>query len=374
MRLWRRSNASAGVAAGAATGVAARAAADAQTDSEGLRQSTARLGAVLESVDAAVLAVDAEQRRWFSNPAANRLLPSLPRLPQLVQWMASVVSSGEPWNSRLEMPDGRTLEVHITPLGGGAGGGGAVSGCVVVARDITDRVHLETARRDFIAGISHELRTPLTSIQGYAEMLRRSPEPAADVRAEYLDVIAHNTARLTRLARDLVTLSSLETRTYPFHFEPVEAASLGAPALDVVAPLARERGCRLALGPLGSGWLRADREALHRVLLNLLENALVHGGGGPGVAVELPGQIEGGAYAYRVRDTGAGISSSDQPRVFERFYRVDRSHASTAGGHGSGLGLALVKHIVREHGGEVELASSLGAGTTVTVRLPLAPE
>ncbi|HEY7837760.1 MAG TPA: ATP-binding protein [Terriglobales bacterium] len=365
MRLWRRSH--------AAAGVAARAAADAQTDSEGLRQSTARLGAVLESVDAAVLAVDAEQRRWYSNSAANRLLPSLPRLPQLVQWMESVASSGEPWNSRLEMPDGRTLEVHITPLGG-AGGGGAVSGCVVVARDITDRVHLETARRDFIAGISHELRTPLTSIQGYAEMLRGSPEPEAEVRAEYLDIIVRNTARLTRLARDLVTLSSLETRTYPFHFEPVEAASLGAPALDVVAPLARERGCRLALGTLGSGWLRADREALHRVLLNLLENALVHGGGGPGVAVELSGEIEGGAYVYRVRDTGAGISSSDQPRVFERFYRVDRSHASTAGGHGSGLGLALVKHIVREHGGEVELASSLGAGTTVTVRLPLAPE
>ncbi|MGH9485223.1 MAG: sensor histidine kinase [Terriglobales bacterium] len=369
MRLWRRSN--------AATGAAARSAADAQAESEGLRRSAARLGAVLESVDAAVLAVDAGQRRWFSNAAADRLLPSLPRLPQLLQWMESVASSGEPWNSRLEMPDGRTLEVHITPLGGGPGGGadgGAVTGSVVVARDITDRVHLETARRDFIAGISHELRTPLTSIQGYAEMLRRNPEPEAEVRAEYLDVIARNTARLTRLAHDLVTLSALETRTYPFHFEPVEAASLGAPALDVVAPLARERGCRLALGPLGSGWLCADREALHRVLLNLLENALVHGGGGAGVAVELSGQIEGGAYVYRVRDTGAGISSSDLPRVFERFYRVDRSHASTAGGHGSGLGLALVKHIVREHGGTVELASALGAGTTVTVRLPLAPE
>lgn len=358
MRLWRNS---------AAT--AARAAAEAQAESEGLRQSTARLGAVLESVDAAVLAVDGGQVRWFSNPAADRLLPSLPRLPQLLQWMESVASSGEPWNSRLEMPDGRTLEVHITPLGGGPRG----SGSVVVARDITDRVHLETARRDFIAGVSHELRTPLTSIQGYAEMLRRSPEPEAEVRAEYLDVIARNTARLTRLARDLVTLSALETRTYPFHFEPVEAASLGAPALDVVAPLAREHGCRLALGMLGSGWLRADREALHRVLLNLLENALVHGGGG-GVAVELSGQIEGGAYVYRVRDTGAGISSSDQPRVFERFYRVDRGRASTAGGHGSGLGLALVKHIVREHGGTVDLASALGAGTTVTVRLPLAPE
>jgi len=323
------------------------------------RELAGVLAGVLHSVDAAVLAVDARLRRIFSNPVADGLLPSLQRLPQLVQWVEGVLESGEAWNARLPLPDERTLDVHLTPMTTPAG-----AACVIAARDITATVRLETARKDFIASISHELRTPLTSIQGYAEMLQQGERLPEKTREEYLDAVVQNTARLARLARDLVTLSSVETGTYPFRFEVLEGASLVEPVLQVLAPQARELGSELRMGAMAPGRIRADRDAMHRVLLNLAENALLHGGAG--VEVEIAAGPADGGFQYQVRDNGVGIGSSDQPRVFERFYRVVRQgQAST------GLGLALVKHIVLEHGGQVELQSALGQGSTFTIRLPL---
>ena len=338
---------------------------------------------VLDSVDAAVLALDAQRRRLYANPAAERLfglvlrppaapgaatrVPELQRLPQLLQWIEAVAATGRPREGRLQLPGGRQLEVHVTPLAGAQGG------CVVAARDVTEMARLETARRDFIAGVSHELRTPLTSIQGYAELLRQDPALPEPTRAEFLDCILDNTARLSRLARDLVTLSAVETGTYPFHFDLIEAASLLAPAIAALAPLAAAHNCDLVLAAAGPGRVRADAEACGRVLLNLVENAILHGAAAAGergerLRVTVSGAAEAGQYCFRVRDNGAGIGVADQHRIFERFYRVDRGRGA---GSGTGLGLALVKHIVHEHGGLVSVASTLGQGSTFTVALPL---
>jgi len=338
------------------------------------QQAAARLQQVLDSLDTAVIAIDGDRRLLYANPAARRMFSlgaapavgsrgaALLRIPQLRQWLEEVQGTGSAAVGRVDLPDERILQVEVTPLETVA------RGMVVLARDVTGTIQLETMRRDFIAAVSHELRTPLTSILGYAETLLQQPPPAAPEQQRFLEVILQNASRLTRLAQDLVTLSSIETGTYPFHFQTVEAAGLVRPALDVVIPLARKRGCVIATETLAPGAVRVDPDALHRVLLNLIDNAIIHGG--PGTRIFLSGAVVGEHYELAVRDTGGGIGSLDQRRIFERFYRVDKSHSQAGGG--SGLGLALVKHIVKEHGGVIQLESTLGMGSTFRLRLPLA--
>ncbi len=335
------------------------------------QEQTTRLRAILDALDTALVAVDAERRVLFANAAAARLfhwgptpqagerIPALPRIAQLESWAREVQAQGEPAGGRLLLPDERTLQVNLSPL--------PAAGFVLLARDISHEVRMEAQRRDFIAAVSHELRTPLAAIQGYAEsLLDAGAPPAATSAQEHLRIILANTQRLARLARDLVMLASLETGAYPYRFETAEAAALAAGAGDTLRPLAEEQGCTLRLGPLESGQVRVDADAWQRVLTNLLENAILHGG--RGAEVRLSGQRREGEYCWKVADNGVGISWRDQARIFERFYRADR--ARTRGG--SGLGLALVKHLVQDHGGRITLESSLGQGACFQVYLPLA--
>lgn len=342
------------------------------------------LEAILNSMAAAVLALDAHGRRLYANAAAERLfelvwqpsrgglpptrVPELHRQPGLMRRIEAVILDQQPRTERVEMSNGRQLDVYLTPLPVPEGG------CVIVARDVTDVVRLEATRKDFIAGISHELRTPLMSIQGYAEILREQPDLPEASRGEFLDCILQSTGKLSRLARDLVALSTMETGNYPFHFTRFEAAALIDPALAMLAPLAGARGCELVVERRGPGSIRADAEAIQRVLVNLIENAIVHGAGparerGQPLRVAVSGETQDEKYLFRVCDNGPGIGSADQHRIFERFYRVRRGPDETGG---TGLGLALVKHIVMEHGGRISLQSALGHGSTFTVTLPLA--
>jgi two-component system phosphate regulon sensor histidine kinase PhoR len=344
-----------------------------------------RLEAVLRNMDAAVVEFDARLQWRFLNPAAERLLERLPRLPQLLAPAAAAVREGASWQGRVELPDERTLEAAITPLEGAA-----AAGAVLVARDVTATVRLETTRRDFIAALSHELRTPLASIRGYGELLALHAEAAPEERQAWLQGMLESSERLTRLAADLTTLSALETGTYPLRLETMEAAGLAEPVLRVMRPQAQAAGATLVNGEWAPGRIRGDAAALDRLLLNLVENALRHGrrhslalpgakpptppdgrlpsaAAGPGreLRVELSGRAEGDEYLLQVSDNGAGIASADLPRVFERFYRAPGRSVE-----GTGLGLALVKHIAQEHGGTVTVASELGRGSTFTVRLP----
>lgn len=346
----------------------------------GGRQEAPRLRRMLDSLDTAVIALDAEHRLLYLNLAGQRLLhlaaapalgdrlPAVARVPEVIRLLERLRPGETSRLDRLELADGRVWQMEIVALDDPPGG------AAILVRDASELARLEAVRRDFIAAVSHELRTPLTSIRGYAEILRDDPGLAAKQGGEYLDVIAANARRLERLAQDLVTLSSLESGQYPFHYRELDPAELLAPAAAVLAPLAAEQGCRVRVEAAAPGRVRADPEALHRVLLNLIENAILHGGAGTDIFVAGRAvALESGKQAYRleVRDTGAGIGSADQPHVFERFYRVDRSRTRSNGG--SGLGLALVKHIVREHGGEVAVSSQLGQGSTFVCTLPGAP-
>ncbi len=344
---------------------------DLRIETERTARQARRLEQILDSLDVAVIAIGRDRRALYANLAAARVfrlatppqpgerLEPLARLPQLSGWFEEVLRTQHSVSERIGLVDERVLQAELSPLSDG-------QGLVLLARDVTGTVNLETTRRDFIAAVSHELRTPLTSIRGYAEILLQ--DESDPQRAQFLGTIMENARRLGKLAQDLVTLSSIETGTYPFHFQPLAVGSLVEGAQRVLQPLAEERGASLIRGVIEPAELRADPDALHRVLLNLMENALVHGG--EHVAVTVSGTRHGGEYCLRVQDTGVGITVADQSRIFERFYRVDKSH-SRAGG-GSGLGLALVKHIVREHGGRIEVQSKLGTGSTFQVWLPLA--
>jgi two-component system phosphate regulon sensor histidine kinase PhoR len=249
-------------------------------------------------------------------------------------------------------------------------------GVVAVLRDLTETERVEKTRRDFIANVSHELRTPLTSIQGYTEtLLDTLPEEPASTR-EFLEIIRKNTARMARLTEDLLTLARVESGETRFETEPVPPVELLHDAEESFREIARGQGVDLQIidSHNGSGLVEtlplvlADREAIHQVFSNLIDNAMKYGRGGG--RVELGARAAQRGIEFYVKDFGAGISSEHLPRLFERFYRVDKARSRESGG--TGLGLAIAKHIMRAHGGAIRAESELNHGSTFLFTLPTA--
>jgi two-component system phosphate regulon sensor histidine kinase PhoR len=247
---------------------------------------------------------------------------------------------------------GRTFDVTAAPMPGG--------GAVAVLRDLTETERMEKSRRDFIANVSHELRTPLTSIQGYTETLLDSPLADNHVR-DFLDIIRKNAARMSRLTEDLLTLARVESGEHRFDMERVSAEELLQDALESFREVARSYGVELAIeNSVPTVNVNADREAIHQIFSNLIENALKYAASGKKVILGARA-AESGVEFY-VRDFGPGISSEHLPRLFERFYRVDKARSRESGG--TGLGLAIAKHIVLAHGGTIRAESELNHGSS----------
>ena len=232
--------------------------------------------------------------------------------------------------------------------------------------DITEIERVEKTRRDFIANVSHELRTPLTSIQGYAETLLDAP-PNGNTR-EFLEIIRKNAARMTRLTEDLLTLARVESGEHKLDQKPIAASDLVHEAQQNLAALAKQYGVGLEVEAKSESRVEADRDAIHQVFSNLIENAVKYAA--TGGRVVLGARDLDHAVEFYVRDFGPGIASEHLPRVFERFYRVDKARSRETGG--TGLGLAIVKHIVLNHQGTVRVESSLGHGSTFYFTLPVA--
>lgn len=238
---------------------------------------------------------------------------------------------------------------------------------LLVVQDLTNLRRLETVRRDFVANVSHELRTPLASLKAMAETLE---DGAIDDRVVALDFVRRMGLEiddLARLVEELLTLGRLEAGEMPIQLEPVLPSELLHRARDRMTPLAVRGGVTLVaesaegLPPVG-----ADRDRLDQVFANLIHNATKHTP--VGGTIRLTAALDLGVVSFRVTDTGEGIAPQDLERIFERFYKADRSR--TTGG--SGLGLAIVKHIVRAHGGEVSAAGARGGGAVFTFTIPLA--
>jgi two-component system phosphate regulon sensor histidine kinase PhoR len=270
----------------------------------------------------------------------------------------------------MRSPGRRTIALASTPLSSSTADDDVV-GVVVVARDTTAASRLDEMRRDFVANVSHELKTPLSAIRAYAETLRDGAledKPAAE---RFVDRMIEQSRRLQALLDDLLTLSRLENLEERPQPEPVDLMPILRRAVEVVEEPARARDVEVllqeAVAPPPPVW--GDRESLERLATNLLDNAVKYNREGGRVAVTV--EVGPPELVLEVADTGIGIPEESVPRLFERFYRVDKGRARDEGG--TGLGLAIVKHVAQSGGGRVEVESELGVGTVFRVHLPLAP-
>ena len=344
-----------------------------------VRSSQRQLETLLNSMQDAVIAVSSDGLVRWANQPMDRLVPQRTRLnapvvetirdPDFLATVKAATASKEVKTARAtSIVPGRAFDVTAAPLPDG--------GVVAVLRDLTETERVEKTRRDFIANVSHELRTPLTSIQGYSEtLLDTIPENSGSTR-EFLEIIRKNTARMSRLTEDLLTLARVESGETRFETEPVPPAELLHDAEESFREIARGQGVDLEIldSNNGSGSVEtlplvlADREAIHQVFSNLIDNAMKYGRSG--ARIELGARAARRGIEFYVRDFGAGISSEHLPRLFERFYRVDKARSRESGG--TGLGLAIAKHIMRAHGGSIRAESELNHGSTFVFTLPTA--
>ncbi len=260
---------------------------------------------------------------------------------------------------------GRVLSVTLAPYGALDGEGGVIS----VIHDVTEQRRLDDARREFVANVSHELRTPLTNIRSYTEtLLDAAGELPIDTEKQFLGVINSESERMARIVTDLLTLSKLDYG----HMElRMTRFSLGGMLLNVVNAMrlsAEESGHTMDIDiPASLPDIVGDRERLEQVVVNILSNAVKYTPSGGHIWLAAR-RAPGNSVRITVKDDGVGIPAADVPRLFERFYRVDKARSRAAGG--TGLGLAIAKEIVEQHEGNIKLESVYGKGTLVTITLP----
>ncbi|MFM8706492.1 MAG: ATP-binding protein, partial [Planctomycetia bacterium] len=339
--------------------------------------------AVLGSMIEGVLAIDARQRVVDINRAAAELLGVDPtrairrslqevvRNPDLRQFALRAIDCREPVEDDLLLRGARdrTIRLRGTALRDVSGEGGAV----IVLNDVTDMQRLENVRRDFVANVSHELKTPIASIKGFVEtLIDGAGDDPADTR-RFLDIIARQADRLASIIEDLLALSRIEQSegTGNLPREPVKIADLLSAVTVDCLPRADERSIRLDVTCDDCLAVEVNAPLVEQALINLVDNAIKYSD--PGRTVWITAAVESGSSADEavligVRDEGCGIEAEHLPRLFERFYRVDKARSRKLGG--TGLGLSIVKHIVQAHDGTVAVESTPGVGSTFTIRLP----
>ena len=238
---------------------------------------------------------------------------------------------------------------------------GQVAGAVVLFMDVTEREQRERLRREFSANVSHELKTPLTSISGFAELMKEGLVPPEKI-PEFSGDIYKESLRLIGLVNDIIQLSRLDENSTQFQRAPVDLYDLCAQSIEQLSPVAARQSVTLALTGEHAEIMGVE-QLLKEMIYNLLDNAIKYNV--PGGSVTASVRKSAGRTILSVSDTGIGIPYAHQPRVFERFYRVDKSHSKEVGG--TGLGLSIVRHAAQYHGARLELKSQPGKGTTITV-------
>ncbi len=345
---------------------------------EKLSLESARREAILASMVEGVLAVDNELRVTFCNESFARAvgaelpvpehLPvlALVRDPSFLDLLSRVIVTHESIKLRMQLAaaDGRAFEVQAAPLALRSR-----RGAIAILHDITDLERLERIRKDFVANVSHELRTPLTAIRGYAETLLDGALEDEENNRKFLEVIRSHAIRLNNIASDLLVLSELESGQPAAAPEPVPIHAAIEAATHTVESEARVRGVSVQVGDIGAERVIGHRIRLEQAFVNLLDNAVKFNRPGGEVRIEI-GRTPEGKARITISDTGIGIPSEDLPRIFERFYRVDKARSREVGG--TGLGLSIVKHVIERMNGCVTVESQLGKGSTFVVVLPLA--
>lgn len=338
-----------------------------------------KLKTVLESMSEGILVLDRDRKVALSNRAFDNIFDRPQPVPgdavwyevirhaELQSFFEDVYTSGiaSTKNFSLHTTPERFFQATLVPVKNASG---EIELLISVFYDTTALERMERVRKDFVANVSHELRTPLTSIQGYVETLIEGGLDDVQRRGEFLERIRQQAIRLDKLTSDLLTLSTIESGKYAFRHERAELNSIIRDAIDAISSLAQANQVAVRFEPpLFPATVACDPDAIHQVLLNLLDNAVKfsHPQGRVDVTMETTKE----ALKISVMDQGIGIPSIDLPRLTERFYRVDKARSRELGG--TGLGLAIVKHLVEAHGGRLTIESELGKGSCFSFTLPV---
>jgi two-component system phosphate regulon sensor histidine kinase PhoR len=347
-------------------------------------QETARTGiqAIMSGIADPVVVLDSQGNVIMFNAQAKAALPQLiigrslsfaVRSPEVVSAVERVLREGTVAETEFheKVPVERSFEVRATPVridAEPAGGARGAIEIVMLFRDVTAARRLERMRVDFVANASHELRTPLASLYGFIETIEGPAKNDPAAQARFLAIMREQARRMSRLIDDLLSLSRIELKEHVQPTEDVRLDSVLSEVIDTLTPLALECRTKIEVEGLSRVLVTGDRDELIRVFENLIENAVKYGQSGGRVEVSLADGERG--VSVTVRDYGPGIAPEHLPRLTERFYRVDVVESRQKGG--TGLGLALVKHILNRHKARLLVRSELGAGASFEVVFPKA--
>ncbi|MCY6372339.1 two-component system histidine kinase PnpS [Clostridium ganghwense] len=328
-----------------------------------------KLEAILKSMDSGVIAVDKSNRVININPYAQKIFgvekeiigQNLMNCIRNYELQDIFENNEECKEIKILWPEERNLKVKTADI---------ISdnehiGTVAVVQDITDIKRLENMRSQFVANVSHELKTPLTSIKGFAETLRYVGD--TETREKFLGIIDDEVDRLTRLIGDILTLSDIEQQRETKVKEVIDVTPVIKDVCNLMKHTANTKNIGIRIISEALPTIYGDKDRFKQMLINLTDNAIKYSENGD--KVNIGTKVENNNCIIWVEDTGPGISKDHMPRLFERFYRVDKARSRSRGG--TGLGLAIVKHIVLSFDGEIFVESELGKGTKFTVQIPL---
>lgn len=335
-------------------------------------------GVILCTMDGKILKINHTVRRWleyYGDPTGRDFIDIIRSVELNDRFLGflhrcrseDLLGGVEPEvveSIHLDGPEAKRVRAKMVPVQ--SGNNHPV--CFIFLFDLSDMHRLEQFRREFFANVSHELKTPIASIRGYAELLQdQSSSLPPEMAQQFLNIIMRNSEQVSTLLQDMILLSNLENNQIPLTLKPYDIGVALARVRETLAPKAKEAGVSVVVDVHPNvSELHVDAQRFDSVLLNLVDNGIKYNRRGGYVKVSVRQTDD--EWSIYVEDSGLGIPHSAQLRAFERFYRVDKSHARLGGG--SGLGLAIVKHVIQAHGGQITLRSEPGTGTVFTVTIP----
>lgn len=348
-------------------------------------ENESRLKTVLEGLISGVLMTDKDGRIVLLNRSAEEILGFTPEellgrsfdqanLPfELTELIDLCLHSREYIRDErtFYFPEERLLEINLRPM---FHVGEDAAGVLIILHDITAVRKLERMRSEFVANVSHELKTPIASVKGFAETLLAGALQDQETARSFIKIIFDESERLNRLIGDILDLSKVESKRVPLQFSPVHLNSFMEHTVQMLESEALKKNITLQLSTEDDLYMEADEDRLRQIMINLLSNGIAYTPDGGKVKImisalnTLPGE-DPETIRFVISDTGIGIPKKDLPRIFERFYRVDKARSRSSGG--TGLGLSIVKHLVELHKGHIAVESEIGVGTKFIIDLPV---
>jgi two-component system, OmpR family, phosphate regulon sensor histidine kinase PhoR len=353
-----------------------------------ISENEGRLNSILENMLLGIMMIDVNGRIVLVNPTTELMLgfssqeligkmfdgegQHLPFVKQIEVCQDKMKLVRDELN--LHYPNERLVEINVTPIGYGDE---EWSGFLVVLHDITELRRLERMRSEFVANVSHELKTPIASVKGFAETLLAGALYDEDTARSFLQIIYNESERLNRLVGDILDLSKIESKRSPLRLSPVHLNVLVDNSIQMVSRAAEQKKITLEFFSEEELYLEADEDRLQQILMNLISNGISYTPEGGKITIRTEAFTvdqtehadEHDCIRITIADTGIGIPKEDLPRIFERFYRVDKARSRSSGG--TGLGLSIVKHLVELHHGSIRVESEVGMGTRFIIVIPV---